>query len=315
MADDKAAESHGKGKGKQPENDTDTPKSQESLASRISASATYLTAGLVPKGSAVNEAAQAIAAPKAESSRPARHSREDAFSSRQPFGGSETTGGLGAETFRSKDLQNHVVQQEAAFSDFLEGTQVFEAGGTDGHPSHEDGRLPVTTIPGSQMGDVDECTEYTEQDGAAVVSLLNGTIAEAEDELDPEASPDVEQRAALQCALFGDNHDRVGRLSGGHADELLDFVPDYITIGAGRSEDLLRHFGVTDPAEARTMWVDQWQSVLSDYTDEVWGDLGPLVQEAKQELRVLKAEPQAYPPADLKALKRLRQLLAHLRPQ
>ncbi|MBP0718385.1 hypothetical protein J8I33_34355, partial [Burkholderia sp. AcTa6-5] len=65
----------------------------------------------------------------------------------------------------------------------------------------------------------------------------------------------------------------------------------------------------------RQVWLQQWGGVLEAYTDEVWGDLDALVAKAKSEVDELTANPDASSAgnAELKALGRLRQILAHVR--
>jgi len=57
------------------------------------------------------------------------------------------------------------------------------------------------------------------------------------------------------------------------------------------------------------VWRTQWEGVLERYTDEVWGDLLPLVKEARKEVaNVVEGEGTEEPVA----LRRLKGILRHL---
>jgi hypothetical protein len=67
----------------------------------------------------------------------------------------------------------------------------------------------------------------------------------------------------------------------------------------------------SDSAAAREIWRDQWEGVLTRYTDEVWGRLLPLVKEARKEVEELQNDLSAT--NQPKALRRLGAILGHLR--
>jgi hypothetical protein len=79
--------------------------------------------------------------------------------------------------------------------------------------------------------------------------------------------------------------------------------------------DSFYQFGEVLPqGEAGARWVEQWESVLNRYNDEVWGDLLPLVQEAKQEVEDLKkGSADGSEDHRPKALRRLGLVLQHLK--
>ena len=62
---------------------------------------------------------------------------------------------------------------------------------------------------------------------------------------------------------------------------------------------------------SRAAWLVQWKDVLTRYTDDVWGDLGPDARQAKGEVEaeLLRDDDER----GLQSLRRLRQILAHLR--
>ncbi|KAJ8130513.1 hypothetical protein O1611_g3117 [Lasiodiplodia mahajangana] len=117
---------------------------------------------------------------------------------------------------------------------------------------------------------------------------------------------------ALRRALFGD-----GLSTGIGWNDALNFVPGYIANhNMSNSENyqrLAENLGVSNAAEARDIWFSQWDTILSSYTDEVWGDLSPLVMAARQEIHDLSTSPEGTTTSGLNAVRRLRQILAHVR--
>jgi hypothetical protein len=59
--------------------------------------------------------------------------------------------------------------------------------------------------------------------------------------------------------------------------------------------------------------MNQWESVLTRYTDEVWGNLLPLVTEARKEIKASKDKQVGSSNEPPKALRRLQIVLDHLR--
>lgn len=152
---------------------------------------------------------------------------------------------------------------------------------------------------------------YEATDGAAVVELLSQPddselmpdYREHDDGLSPEG---VEK---LRAALFSSPR------SGLPWDDLLNFTPQFVAHPQANGTDTEIHLGTTDPNAAKHIWLDQWSDVLSAYTDEVWGDLGTLAAEARQEVKDLAEHPLVQDQDQLGqgALGRLRMILAHVR--
>ncbi|KAF7559594.1 hypothetical protein G7046_g4582 [Stylonectria norvegica] len=147
-------------------------------------------------------------------------------------------------------------------------------------------------------------------DGSAVVNLLDGPSDEVDAAIfghvqDEDLSP--EAVAKLHEALFAST------TTESRWDDLLNFTPDFVA-HPNMSSDAQLHLGTQDPTEARSIWLHQWNDVLSAYTDQVWGDLEPLAAEARREVEELTTE-EAVPgrTPETKALDRLRQILAHVR--
>ncbi|KAH7270482.1 uncharacterized protein BKA55DRAFT_683540 [Fusarium redolens] len=158
--------------------------------------------------------------------------------------------------------------------------------------------------------------EQEKMDGAAVVNLLDGPSGELDGVLFGAHGPDAEDEgltpeaaAKLREALFP--ADLVP--SGFRWDDLLNFNPEFLD-QSGPEADFERqlHFGTTSADEARNSYLDQWDKVLNGYTEYVWGDIEPLIAEARREVEESKTRgPDAMP--QTKALDRLRQILGHVR--
>ncbi|KAK1978271.1 hypothetical protein LZ30DRAFT_729373 [Colletotrichum cereale] len=157
-----------------------------------------------------------------------------------------------------------------------------------------------------------DVNEQESRDGQQVIDLLI-----APEELDDlEAIDDSlhiffsrHEEESLRKALFSGSGD--GPAS--NWTTLLNFQPDFLQ--EGDIAELLQHFGVTDPQQARAMWMDSWGDVLASYTDQVWGDLSFLAREAQKEINEAREQGTVATadPAGMQALQRLRQILAHVR--
>ncbi|KAF9775233.1 hypothetical protein IL306_006681 [Fusarium sp. DS 682] len=194
-----------------------------------------------------------------------------------------------------------------AFNDFFSADSTLEF-----EVASQYGKLPNQNHGVSSVSSA--VREQEKMDGAAVVNLLDGPSAEldtvllgaqdtdAEDEegLTPEAA------AKLREALFP-----AGSVpSGARWDDLLNFNPGFL-YQSGPEADFERqlHFGTTDADEARNSYIDQWEKVLNGYTEYVWGDLEPLIADARREVQ----ESRTRGVSETKALDRLRQILGHVR--
>ncbi|TQN71656.1 hypothetical protein CSHISOI_03869 [Colletotrichum shisoi] len=154
--------------------------------------------------------------------------------------------------------------------------------------------------------------EQQARDGQQVIDLLNAPgesdgLDFMHDSIQTFVSP--EDEASLREALFGSNKN----INVSNWTPLLDFEPDFLQ--GNSATELQQHFGVADPRQARAMWVDSWNDVLTSYTDEVWGDLGSLAREAHREIQEARGQRTltTVDSGGMHALQRLRQILAHVR--
>lgn len=172
-------------------------------------------------------------------------------------------------------------------------------------------QVPTQVISAdSQFGAPSTSRSVSEQealDGSAVVDLLSKPESTDDPllyEEEENLSPDEAKR--LRQALFD---------AGSAApfwDSVLNFSPAFISNSDVSGEHLTMLMGTPDREEARRIWLKQWNDVLSSYTDEVWGDLSRLVEQAREEVNQEGDESNSSR-GESNALERLRQILAHVR--
>ncbi|KAK2001742.1 hypothetical protein LX36DRAFT_322627 [Colletotrichum falcatum] len=150
------------------------------------------------------------------------------------------------------------------------------------------------------------------RDGQQVIDLL--TVLDKLDDLEAidnnlQSFVSWREEELLRKALFSGSGD--GPTS--NWTTLLDFQPDFLR--EDNVAELLQHFGVADPQQARAMWMDSWDDVLASYTDQVWGELSFLAREARKEIDDAREQgtPTTADPGGMQSLRRLRQILAHVR--
>ncbi|KHN98594.1 uncharacterized protein MAM_03718 [Metarhizium album ARSEF 1941] len=141
-------------------------------------------------------------------------------------------------------------------------------------------------------------------DGSDVVAFISrsevgDSVISEEPEEPEELTPSEASR--LREALFESGS------SWPFWDQLLNFNPDFVVRADGSRREADIYMGTSDAELARSTWLRHWNDVLSSYTDEVWGDLGPLAAEAKGELEQNRHTQQSL------ALNRLRLILTHVR--
>ncbi|RYO99546.1 hypothetical protein DL764_006787 [Monosporascus ibericus] len=150
------------------------------------------------------------------------------------------------------------------------------------------------------------------EDGSEVAEFLDSGYSQMGDE-DSKIPLSTEEQAALRRALFLDGGQWRQQPARDDWEDTLNFFPDFMLSGAWRDVDVSRHLGTSDPGEARATWVNHWQDVLSSYTDDVWGDLTSLVGEAREELTALSKSNEQAASSTTGALRRLQQILTHVR--
>ncbi|KAL4727479.1 hypothetical protein ACLX1H_006393 [Fusarium chlamydosporum] len=201
-----------------------------------------------------------------------------------------------------------------AFDDFV--SSDFMLDDNNNASSNEKARDQLCRLEAAFVPVSEDASEQEKLDGAAVVSLLDNTSDELDTVLlgaqDPTAEDGSgaltpEAAAKLREALFSTNM----ASSDPRLDNLLNFNPGFLD-QPGTEAELERqlYLGTKDTDEARSSWLQQWGNVLSGYTDHVWGDLVPLIAEARNEIEESGVQGTGAL-SQTKALDRLRQVLAH----
>ncbi|TLD20509.1 hypothetical protein PspLS_08284 [Pyricularia sp. CBS 133598] len=310
------------------QNEDDETQEQSSFTNRLGSSAAQLSRSLFTGGPEATDisrlasstsskgGASATTAPKVsgESSYTTSNIHQGAINNNQPV-------------FRSRpfdEADEHAARAEADFSTFLDGTSVSVPSVPKILESSWIATIPSEPIDSrnSNSGLAIHSVSIAEQearDGAQVVDLLS---QHGVDEMDAdfESQPSREDIAKLRRALFGSDS------SGNETlpqtwDNVLNFIPDFVRPDPGAVPGAVNNFksteseallGLTHGPEAESLWVEQWMDVLTRYNNEVWGDLGSLVEQAKEELKQLdEAKPEDGSPVP-KAIRRLQQILGHL---
>lgn len=273
-----------------------------SFISRLGASTTQLTNAMIQRHPSPTCVTESLPPSKGESSKSTRSvSASETSTCRNQPAQAFSNG-----TFASTSTQEQCIMGESDFSAFLDGTnklEIIEPGHIEKHgfgQSYDPGS-EQTTPPG--MANL-------ATDGMDVVDLLDSRYDEVEETA--MFLSDTEQ-VALRCQLFDDGEAREHLSQRGQWEDALNFFPDFGPSGNSIQAyaDLL---GTSDLQEATNIWTSQWRHVLTSYTDTVWGDLSPLVSVARDELASLSdLEGNEASPSKLKALRRLQQILTHVR--
>ncbi|KLU87538.1 hypothetical protein MAPG_06537 [Magnaporthiopsis poae ATCC 64411] len=320
---EKATAATGEGGGKNDgasETGAETPSND--FSSRLANSASYLTRSLLTHRPDSADLAwlSSAAGNKAEAvgSQPFSNNGESSSASAQP--GAATASSNGA--FRSAEAEAHAAQSEAEFAAFLDGTSVslpsvqsnFDEAWSMAHGSDQIRQGAVSTVA------TDSIADQEARDGLEVVDLLGRP--EIEPDLVLEKNMSATEAAALRSALFGSGPG--GPVSSVEWDNMLNFIPDFArpdpdavpgSANAVKSAESQTALGLPHGPEAGKVWLDQWMGVLTSYNEEVWGDLGSLVQQAKEEVRQLENLRPGEAPPGSKAVQRLQQILGHIRGQ
>ncbi|KAK6958109.1 hypothetical protein Daesc_000902 [Daldinia eschscholtzii] len=272
-----------------------------SFISRLSASASKLASDVVLQNPSGTSLADALPTDKAESSRPGPGAGMNEISA----GRSSFTQRSIPDSFKAAQSQEQGAKAESTFREFLNnGASLL---GEHESSSVKTGR--VEQIYKSSLEKIQRTVPSIDPtDGMDVVELLDSGYGEIEET--DLALTDTEQ-ATIHHHLFGDDESG-GRPLRKRWDDALNFFPG-LGSNSGGIHEYANLLGTSDMEEARSIWVSQWQGVLSSYTDEVWGELRPLVNQAREELTSLSEPYEEALPSKLKAVRRLQQLLRHIR--
>ena len=153
---------------------------------------------------------------------------------------------------------------------------------------------------------------HSNSDGAAVVALLSDSTFAID-----EAPTDTWSVESIDKAATMPNIIRAEQRPYSPVDPLapvnpLDLIPDFnFSWEPGHIQDLTSMYTGQSLPDPLFGDVQPWFDILNRYQDEVWGDMLPLVQEAREEVKAASASPDG-PLQDRPALRRLGMLLKHL---
>jgi len=309
---------NGKGKGRAPIQDTEDPappdesSSSRSLFSRITASATGLTRSTFTTPTAnelSNQAATAFANSSKVQALGSNDNESSSWTESSKIAPQTDYGqaGAGPAGLRNRNHEQHIQHSENEFSSFLDGVDSFT-------PSEDFGTIADRGLENTLENDAWERSQ------AFHLHESRGqerTVAEQE-ACDGEGVLAILSSPAVFEDDFEDTLDDMDYDWGLSSDQLIQI--------RAMAREILpppeRHLGVAadhplnmnpdsdgEPSEAREHWREQWEGVLTRYTDEVWGGLLPLVKQAKQEMGEMGHEGMKEKPT---ALRRLEAILGHL---
>ena len=303
-----------KGKGKEAATDKEQPCAGDSFVSRVGKSASELSRSVLQGTPTATDVANTFTAEKSGAP-----SSSKSVALAEGFPVASASSSFGNTAFRSGQADAHIAAEESAFSDFLDNTPAFvpaEPVGLEHAWQETTGGRPDHNVYEESMVAADSSVaEQEECDGFEVVHLLSrvdGMLPMYDGDV---VVPETELKS-LREALFGDGS--LAQLSATDWNNALNFIPNFLRDdgpGSGRawsSEDSYLNLGVTEPAEAGSLWLEQWNRVLTSYTDEVWGDLGDLVRRAQTEVKQMEESNNMQPTA-APAVRQLRSILTRVR--
>jgi hypothetical protein len=316
------SEGDGNGKGKSRANPqaesepnaSNEPSSSSSLFSRVTASATGLTRSTLSTPT-TNELHKQAASALSNSGK--GQSLSGGGSGSSVWAESSKTahavnnaqdGGTGSAGLRTGHHDQHIQQSENEFSSFLDGIDSFKPSENLGITS--EGILEDTWERSHATSQIYETrvsertvAEQETQDGEEVLAILSSPVGlsdEFEAPLDDQEDYD-----------WGLSAEQLSQLRGMMKDILPPLEP-HLGVSAEHPLNLNPNLK-GETMEAREHWREQWEGVLTSYTDEVWGGLLPLVKQARQEMEEMRVDgPVSEKPT---ALRRLEAILGHLQKQ
>jgi hypothetical protein len=310
-----------KGKGRAHDDDNggdlqkNEPSQSSSMLSRVTASATGLTrsAFATPQNNELNERAAASLsdAGKGRQSSAGAGSSAWAESSRLSQPATHQAGGTNA--LRTRHNEEHVRQSETEFSSFLDGIDSFTPSEHVGDGQLVGGSMedllgqawaraqPSDNVLSSETV-LKTVAEQESHDGDEVLAILSDPV------YDPFEAPHPEE----EDYDWGLSAEQVSQLRAMTKDIFPQQEP-HMAMSPDHPLNLIPNFdGVAGQAiAARETWREQWEGVLTRYTDDVWGSLLPIVKEARKEVEEIGNDPSRT--EQPKALRRLIAIFGHLK--
>jgi hypothetical protein len=318
--------------------------SSSSILERVTASATGLaqSAFATPTSNELSDAASAALTSTGKGRQVGGNSGSWAESSRaNQQSALPTLQGQSLPSIRAGHREEHIRDTESEFSSFLDSIDSFtpssEPYGKTEPSSREQALdiLPdhlnvVTDTRSNKAGEARYNTvdEQQQHDGDLVLSILSYPSATS-DELDVlSVNEDVfdwdltDQQISRLRALMDELFPAPEQHISLPVEHPLNLVPNMVSTPTTSDpvpsmdknlEESYIYFGDIPGNSGRQMWMEQWEGVLTRYTDEVWGNLLPLVTEAREEVRAIRRDHPGTTIEQSKALRRLRLVLDHVR--
>ncbi len=233
-----------------------------------------------------------------------------------------------SESFRLREKGGETeIHGQIAFDEFLAGSNELEhePDSVQDHPaSSSDQRGGITAeiaedaLPQAQERGAwkvqDEDQEFTvhNNDGAAVVALLSDLGFAVDDE--PSSTLHVESDGAEGQSYKRVHNGKEPVQSVKHSCpwNRSDLIPDFGALSNLGHAFLATRQGMYEEErflESRVGQVHPWMDILDRYHDEVWGDMLPMVHEARDELELRKEKQICL--EDGPAVRRLKMVLQH----
>jgi len=284
------------------------PSNSESLFSRITASATGLTRSTFSAPTAnelSNQAATAFAGSRKGQSLSSNSDGSSAWAESSKTAQQTNQGqssGTGSAGLRTGHHEQHVQQTENEFSSFLDGIDSFTPSENVALISDrglEDAWYRSQVAPRRSIVPERSVAQQESRDGGEVLAILSSPR-----ELDQEFEPPQDD----QEYDWGLSKEQLIQLRA-MTKEIFPLPEPHVGMAADHPLNLKPNFK-GEPVEAREHWREQWESVLTRYTDEVWGGLLPLAKQAREEIEGM-GEGEAVKEKPM-ALRRLEAILGHL---
>ena len=308
-----------KGKGRAHEDDRGnleplSPSESSSLLSRVAASASGLARSTFapPRSSDLRESAAVLG--NAGKGRPSSGGSGNSSWAESSRSSTQTTHQAGGPSeFRTGHNEEHVWQSENEFSSFLDGIESFtpsEHFGDYGRPGGGIGdgldeswqRAQPTGHSVSSKAAFNIVSEQEYHDGDEVLAILSDPL---HDPFETPLADDVNYDWGLSA-------EQISQLRAMTKD-LLPPPNSHMVPSADNHLNLIPKFE-DDNGQAiptKEAWGEQWEGVLTRYTDEVWGDLLPIVKDARREIQDIRNDPSSV--EQPKSLRRLVAILGHLK--
>jgi hypothetical protein len=310
---------NGKGKSRAPPQEAEEatspnePSNSQSLSSRITASATGLTrsAFTAPTANELSNQATTALTNSGKGQSIGSNSNGGSAWAESSKTAQQTSHGqasrAGSAGLRAGHHEQHIQQSENEFSSFLDAIDSFtpseNLGATSGRGLEdvleEDAwERPQSSNLHNWRAPERTVAEQEARDGEEVLAILSS----------PAGLEELEAPLEDQDYDWGLSQEQLMQIRA-MAREIFHPPEPHASVATNHPLNLSPSFE-GETMEAREHWREQWEGVLTRYTDEVWGGLLPLVKQARQEIEEMGNEGSMKEKPT--ALRRLESIMGHL---